>query len=289
MAVAAATALRTVARAASPRHRRYRRLLESCDLDPHALERPIAEPGPHDVIICGCPRSGTALLSAALHQPPEMVTVMEPWDGLRLPPAELFGSLRAEMAGGSLRRGRLDHDALTADGTTRWGPEGTPTALPGVDDTTIVAVKWPTFWQYLPLLPSTRFIVCVRHPADVVASFAAQPGRLHLGLEYDVAFNRTLNAELEAIASVEDRRLELYDRVNWMVLDHAHRPEVLLVHYERWFDDPTALLADISSFVGRDVMASRAVVDPTRRPPPSTARDAVAHRSSTARSLGYLS
>ena len=75
--------------------------------------------------MCGSPRSGTALLVAMLFQPPEVVTVMEPWDALRLPPRDLFESLRAELATtGKLRRGRLDVAALQSAGAVSWLREG---------------------------------------------------------------------------------------------------------------------------------------------------------------------
>src|SRR5689334_4323640 len=92
----------------SPRHRRWRSILRSCDLAVEHLPDPLPAPGPDDLFICGSPRSGTALVTAQLHQPPHAVGVMEPWDALHHPPRELFASLRAELAGGVLRRGRLD-------------------------------------------------------------------------------------------------------------------------------------------------------------------------------------
>jgi hypothetical protein len=75
----------------------WEELLATLTLDPDALADPLPPPGPDDVIVCGSSRSGTTLLSAMLFQPPRAVCVMEPWDALRLAPAELFASFRAEL------------------------------------------------------------------------------------------------------------------------------------------------------------------------------------------------
>lgn len=269
----------------SPRHRRYERLLASCELEPSRVT-PSDQPGPHDVIICGCPRSGTALVTAALHQPPAMVTVMEPWDGLRLDPATLFQSLRAELAGGTLRRGRLDLHSLTARGEVTWIHEGRAQPVIG-GDTTLLGVKWPTYWQLLPALPDTRFVVSVRHPADVVDSFTHQSGRLRDGLEYDVAFNRGLNAALGTIDSTSDRRLALYDATYRTVLEHARRPNVHLVRYEDWHLDRDGVLRELSEFLGRDLTDSPVRIAAPSPSSDTAARAAVVEASLTARDLGY--
>ncbi|MDH3705249.1 MAG: sulfotransferase [Acidimicrobiia bacterium] len=284
-----ASSLRDAVRTVSPRSRRYQQLLDSCDLEPSQVAGS-APPGA-DVIICGCPRSGTALVTAALHQPPAMVTVMEPWDGLRLEPAQLFDSLRQELAGGWLRRGRLDLGALADRGEVAWTAEGRPQAVQ-VDDSTLLGVKWPTYWQLLPMLPDTRFVVTVRHPADVVDSFARQPGRLRDGLEYDVAFNRSLNAALGTIDSIAERRLALYDAANRTVLEHAHRPNVHIVRYEDWHHDRDGVLHALSRFLNRDLTTSPVRVtdhrpDSRERHDQDGLRAAVVDASLTARDLGY--
>jgi hypothetical protein len=103
------SALRAAAAPLSPRHRRWRRLLASLALDPDRLAPPIAAPAAGDFIVCGAPRTGTTLLAAMLYQPPAVVTAMEPWDGLRLAPAELFASIRREIDDtGRLSGSKLD-------------------------------------------------------------------------------------------------------------------------------------------------------------------------------------
>jgi hypothetical protein len=105
----------------SPAHRRWRRFQGGLALDPDTLARPVSPPSRGDFILCGSPRSGTTLAAAMLFRPPRVVTVMEPWDGLRSPPAELFASLRAEIAQtGRLCRGKLDVEALAAEDAVRW-------------------------------------------------------------------------------------------------------------------------------------------------------------------------
>lgn len=229
---------------------RWERLLRSCQLDPDHLERPIASPGPRDFIICGVPRSGTSLLSALLFLPPEVVICMEPWDGLRLPPADLFASIRQEIAQSQmLARGRLDVHALAA-GDVRWHRDRDRAYSIDVDPEYLLGVKWPGFWRYLDLLPQTRFLVCVRHPIDVIRSFEQTGGRLAAGLEYDVAFHRRMNRELtQASKDTLVRRALHYQYVAKRILPHLHRPEVLLIHYERWQSEPAKVLADISRFL----------------------------------------
>jgi hypothetical protein len=274
----------------SPRHRRWRRLLDGLALDPDRLPRPVAPPGPRDFIICGCPRTGTALLTAMLFQPPAAVTVMEPWDGMRLAPAELFASLRREIAHGVLHRGRLDVAALERDGAVRWCRDGErPHAVAAAPDH-LLGVKWPAFWRYLELLPSTRFLVCLRHPAAVVDSFAHTGGRLGEGLDYDTAFNRVMNDALEAAtADAAVRRVLLYDYVNSRLLPHLSRANVLAVRFERWFSEPEAVVAEVAHFLEVDLRADRVRIG---RAPAETSPDAatlalVREHCTTAAALGY--
>jgi hypothetical protein len=256
---------RGAARRLSPRHRRWRRLLDSLTLDPDRLPRPVEAPGARDFVICGCPRTGTALLTAMVFQPPRVVTVMEPWDGLRLPPAELFSSLRAEIATGRLGRTRLDLSALERDGSVRWCRDGELSHPVEADPDHLLGVKWPAFWRYLDLLPRTRFLVCLRDPAATIQSFAHVEGRLAQGLDYDTPFNRVMNAALVAATPApEERRVLLYDYINERLLPHLTQPNVLVVRFERWFTDPTGLLADIGRFLGVELRPGVARIDAGR-------------------------
>ena len=282
---------RAVARALSPSHRRWRRLLAGLTLDPDRLERPVAQPGPHDVIICGSPRSGTALLTAMLWQPPRLVAAMEPWDGLRLPPAQLFASLRAEVEDQHrVSRTRLDVPTLDRTGRVAWCRDGERPVPVRVDPEWTLVVKWPSFWRYLELLPDTRFLVCLRDPYDTVASYATTGGRLASGLEYDVAFHHALNAELEsATDDPAERRALLYEHVNRTVLPFLDRANVLPVRYERWFSDPDAQLGEVADFVGVGLAQAKSLIGPA---PKHAAlddhdRDAVRRLCPSAAALDY--
>lgn len=243
---------RTLQSVVSPRHRKWHRLRQSLTLDPTSMTS-LEDPGPNDVIIAGIPRSGTALLAAMLHQPPESVSVMEPWDALRLPPAELFKSLRTEIAGGSLSRGRLDLVALN-DGRVTWTTDGANTWPLTVDPDHLLAVKFPTLWQYLDLLPHTKFLLCARHPAAVLASFAAQSGTLAEGLEYDVAFNEALNQDLRhRTGEPSVRRALLYETIGAALVKAAAHPNRLIVRYEDWHSDAAVQRERIEAFLGRDL------------------------------------
>lgn len=246
--------------AVSPKHRAWRRLLSSLTIDPDALAKPVPQPGERDFLMCGSPRSGTALLVATLFQPPSAVTVMEPWDALRLPPRDLFESLREELlTTGRLARGRMDIEALEQRGSVAWCRDGErPHDVPVDDENFLLGVKFPAFWRYLDLLPQTRFLVCLRHPLEVIRSYEHTGGRLREGLDYGVPFNRRMNEHL--LAATDDsaiRRVLLYDYVHERILPHLGRPNVLVVRYERWFTEPARQLADISAFLDVDLDGSR--------------------------------
>lgn len=277
--------------AASPSYRRWRKLLRSLQLDPDELSRPIQAPGPRDFLICGSPRSGTALLTAALFQPPRIVTVMEPWDALRMPPAELFASIRSELARTKmLSRGRLDVARLVADGTVEWCRDGERSHRVELSPDYLLGVKLPAFWRYLDLLPDTKFLVCLRHPREVVRSFRETGGALSAGLDYDVPFNRRMNGELRAATKDPAvRRVLLYDYINRHIVEHLDRANVLAVRYERWFDDPERLMSQVGDFLGVRLGPPRPVL---RRPSLQADADVrevalLQRHCRTAEALGY--
>jgi hypothetical protein len=284
------TSVRDVARWASPSHRRWRRLLRSLTLDPDRLRLSMQQPGPRDFVICGAPRSGTSLLAAVLYQLPEVVTVMEPWDGMRLPPADLFAALRDEIAGtGWLRRGRLDVDALSSKGEVRWGRDREfPHAVTTSEDY-LLGIKWPTFYRYLGLLPQTKFLVCLRHPVEVINSYSKQGGRLRHGLEYDIAFNRKMNEQLRSATDRDSvRRILLYDYVNLRLAPYTGRPNVFAVRYERWFEDKEGLLQELGRFLGTDLGPGKAVIrHPRPVDIPGSEVELIRRHCTSAAALGY--
>jgi Sulfotransferase family len=277
-------------RSLSPRAWRWRRFLHDLPLDPDLLPRPLPAPGPRDLIVCGPSRSGTTLVAAALFQPPRVMTVVEPWDGMRMAPADLFASLRREIdATGVLTRGRLDVEALRREGAAVRGPDGHAPVPLDVEEGFLLGVKWPVYWRYLELLPQTRFVVCLRHPVEVIASFKRSGARLARGLDYDTAFNRRMNEEL--LAATDDpavRRVLFHDYAVSRILPHLGRPNVFAVRYERWFSDPSGLLDELGAFLGvrlePDVVRIRGP-EPPRLPPEEL--ELVAARCTTAAALGY--
>lgn len=287
----AVTRIEKAVRSLSPRRRRWNRFLSGLNLDPEALPKPVEAPSELDFIICGASRTGTSLLCAILFQPPGVVTVMEPWDGMRLPPAELFRSLREEIdKTGRLSRGRLNVEALLAGGHVQWGRDGAYPSEVAVNPNYLMGIKWPAFWRYLDLLPNTKFIVCVRHPVEVINSFRKTGGRLAEGLDYDIPFNQRMNQELRrAEQDPTLRRILLYEYVNSRLLPHLTKPNVFVVQYERWFKAPSALLEELGGFLGVDVGSPRTRI---RQPSSSsTASDdqiaLIRRRCPSAVALGY--
>jgi hypothetical protein len=159
--------------------------------------------------------------------------------------------------------------------------ESTPDAL--------VGVKWPVFWRYLDLLPDTKFLVCVRNPVDVVASFAAMKGRLSEGLNYDVPFNHAMNEALRAATDdPATRRALLFEYIASRIVPHLGRPNVLPVRYERWFQDRDGLMREIAGFLGTSLGPGEPVIrEPARRAPDPDAARLVARHCPSASALGY--
>lgn len=284
--------MRPIASKVLPRHRRWRQLLASLTFDPSDPTVSITPPSADDFIICGCSRTGTSLVSAQLFRPPDVVTVMEPWDGMREPVATLFADLRDEIAGGLLGRGRLDVEALLRERTVRWSRDGEMPVPVAVNDGYQLGVKWPSFWRYLDYLSETRFVVCIRDPVETIASFKKTGGRLAEGLNYDVAFNRDMNEELTA--ATDDpamRRVLLYDHVNAAIIPHLGRANVFVVRYERWFQDAPALLEELGDFLGVAMLESRVDIRPQPQAPPAvlSGREIrmIRDNSATAAELGY--
>lgn len=277
---------------AVPSWRARRAYLRGLTLDLGPLGSPLPAPGPDDVVLCGVPRSGTTLLTAALHQPPRAVALVEPWLGLVLPPAELFAEVRRRLRHDGAIGGRLDLDRLRAEGSTDWVEDRARPVEPRPDaDSVLVGIKWPTYWQLLPHLPDTRFVVCVRHPHKVVASMVGARGDLRDGLDHEIPFNAGVNAELRrATRWRAERRALLYERIVAGILPHLERPNVFLVRYERWSTDAPRLLAELSDFLGVDLTEPLVRLDRgPGRPPRLTRRDraAVAALCPSARALGY--
>lgn len=281
---------RSAARWVWPRQRRWQRLLASLTLDPDRLTRPLPEPGPRDFIICGSPRTGTALLAAMLHQPPEVVTVMEPWDAMRLAPAELFRSLREEIAGGELRRGRLDVPAMRESRRVVWCRDGERPHTIDVNDRYLLGVKLPAFWRYLDLLPNTKFLVCLRNPVETVTSYRLAGGRTAHGFDYAAPFNERMNRELEAVTDDPAvRRVLLYDYIATRILPHLDQPNVLPVRYERWFEEAESLREEIGAFLGVDLGEPPIDLEPGGGAIHATNEDVAVTRAycTTAEPLGY--
>lgn len=246
-------------------------------------------------MICGCPRTGTALATAMLFRQPQIITVMEPWDAMRMAPAPLFKSLRAEILAGTLRRGRLDYQALVDRGEVKWCRDGEKPFKIRVDQDFYLGIKFPSFWRYLEFLPQMKFVVCVRDPLEVVRSFRRQGGRLAKGLDYDIAFNRNMNEELILSTSNElERCVLMYEYVCSRLIPSLDRQNVFMLKYERWFSEPTELLSELGEFLGVNLGEASAVIRPPSSGATSNAdpeevalRELIRFRCPSAARLGY--
>jgi len=155
----------------------------------------------------------------------------------------------------------------------------------------LLGVKWPGYWRYLGRLPGTRFIGCLRDPTEVIASFKAAGGRVAEGLQYETRFNCDLNRDLlEVTGDPALRRVLLFEYVHRRLLPHLGRPDVLVVRYERWFQDRDALMGEIGQFLGRTMTPGRVELRKSSTVEVLSPRDRelIAAHCSTAAELGYL-
>jgi hypothetical protein len=213
---------------------------------------------------------------------------MEPWDAFRLPPHDLFTSLREEMSKGILSRGRLDVENLRSSGEVNWTADAKKPVQVEYHDYSLVGVKVPSYWQFLDKLPETRFLVCVRDPVEVVTSFARQSGTLHRGLEYELPFNRAINDRLRREYKTEEsRRIGLWDLIAEGIIPHVDRPQVHLVRYEDWEVRPAALLGEVASFLGISSPKLQLAPRTPGRRPTAEERERILRTSRNAHLLGY--
>lgn len=274
----------------TPAGRRWRHHLRSLPIDPDQRPASLVPPGNNDFILCGSPRTGTTMLAGMLWQPPRVVTVMEPWDGMRIWPGELFASLREEIADqAALGRGRLDVAALEESGVVSWTPEGASRVRLALDEDYSLGVKWPAFWRFLPHLPDTKFLVTVRDPIEVIESYRTASRQLAAGQEYATRFNRAMNAQVRrAHGDPARRRIAMFDYIHERLLPHLDRPNVLTVRYERWFHDREQSMAEIGAFLGVELGSGLVKLREPRSRQPDPATVALVRRHCrTAAALGY--
>jgi hypothetical protein len=256
----------------------------------HQTPRGVFAPtGERDFMIVGSPRTGTSLLAAALFQPPHVVTVVEPWLGMAVPPAEMFRSIRERVERGVLDLGTLDFAELRRGAVTRC-PEGTSSTSVELAPTGLIGVKWPSFYQYLDALPATRFLICLRHPYEVLASMAKNTGALREGQDYDLPFNRAANALVRSRAQGDfARRVEMFDMIHERLGAHFDRPNVCVVRYEQWWEDRRGLFERVGRFLGVSLREDVVRVS-ERRDDSGLSKEERAYvraRSRTAHRLGY--
>ena len=224
-----------------------------------------------------------------MFQPPRVVTVMEPWDALRMPPSELVSSVRSELLSTQrLSRGRLDVAAL-AEGKVRWCRDGEKPVDVSASDETIIGVKLPGYWRLLELLPDTRFVVCVREPAEILESFEGTGGRLRRGLEYECAFYADLNGRLLRSTSEDaERRALLLEESLSAIMSSMDRPNVHVLRYERWFEDPDTVVSELGKFLEVDLAPGTIeITQPRSREVDPKTVALVAEKVPSATDLGY--
>ncbi len=226
--------------------------------------------------ITGIPRSGTSYLCGLLHDLKDHVVINEP--------AEIFAPLNKEAPGHrlacyyrELRQRILDGEAV--ENKTNGGNIVADTAKSDLRIAAPVAVDREDFtlWtkntlaylnrlpQLLEAMPEAKFIACVRHPVDTIASWTrtfphlrdADVEKFPVGHPKDPHLTSEQRDQLAAIAACEDlprRRAMLWNYLATIIL--KHRDRLVVVPLEYLARDPVGTLNFISSGVGVGLQAT---------------------------------
>jgi hypothetical protein len=240
-------------------------------------------------VITGIPRSGTSYLCALLHELKDHVVINEP--------AEVFTPLNQEAPGHrtacyylALRRRILDGEAV--ENKTKGGKIIEDTAHLDVRTAAPISIEREDFalWTkntiaylnrlpyLLEAIPEAKFIACVRHPVDTIASWSrtflhlrnADVERFPIGYPTDPFLSSVQRAKLAEIAACHDlprRRAMLWNYLAEIILQHQDR--LIIVRLEDLAVDP-AIAQDAFAVAQKGINASTPVLAPRFLPGQTT-------------------
>jgi hypothetical protein len=239
----------------------------------HALQRGrrprlgrAARREPGNLLVTGVPRSGTSYLCQCLDRLDNLAVINEPqilFDGLRYGPEPwmvpvLHADLRAAIDAGEPVENKFDaHGRLTEDTAVEETRGDYRPSLRNRD--WVMASKNTLAYMarldgLLRVMPEARIALCIRHPADTLASWkktfahlaSGDPRGLPVGGLADPYLPAHQRTALERIATLDH---PAWCRAAWwrMLAEEALRwrdhPRVMLVRYEELVADPASSVA----------------------------------------------
>ncbi|MCK4910300.1 MAG: sulfotransferase [Thermodesulfovibrionales bacterium] len=214
-------------------------------------------------ILCGLPRSGTTYLAALLYNPPEVITLSEAGGKWKQFYREhgvdpgIFDLLK------DFRKRILDGEEMaTFEGTAgfegkgrvdTWNQKKEQRKVDALPDFHLGLKNPEIFLAYLGMFAEAglKCIVTVRHPAAVINSWVKKvQKKLDRGKSVEGKF---ANGDCLAYSSKSDdivqRRIDLYNHLAGLVLEHKGHDNVMVIRHEDWYTDPTQL-ERVTGFLG---------------------------------------
>lgn len=232
----------------------------------------------HTYIISGLPRGGTTYLTSLLHRPPERIAISDPagaWrrffrkHGKSEAILDEIKKWRKKVRRGAEVPGLDEAPGFRGNGhVDTWAEGGRKTEVSyRVASGFWLGLKNPEiFLEHLDLFLARglKCVVSVRHPVPVINSWVWHPRggvmalpeperERALGGEGRKAFGagRSLTFSPRE-ASVEERRIDLYNYLVSKITDQLADPNLLVVRHEDWFRAPEALLSQVERFIGME-------------------------------------
>lgn len=222
---------------------------------------PAASPPPADVLVSGIPRSGTSYLCRCLDAFDNAAVVNEPaelFEALRYAPDPwvvplLHADLRAAIDAGEAVRNKLDasggltEDTAVAEHCRDYRPRLRDRAWVLASKNTLAYMA--RLEGLLRLMPHARVVLCVRHPADTLASWkgtfahlaSGDPQALPVGGPQDPylpAAQRAALADLTGLPHPAWRRAAWWRLLADEVLRWRGHPRVVCLRYEDLVSSP---------------------------------------------------
>ncbi|MGN2242005.1 sulfotransferase [Frateuria sp. GZRR33] len=235
---------------------------------------------PGNLLITGVPRSGTSYLCHCLDRLDNLAVINEPqilFDGLRFGPEPwmvpvVHADLRAAIDAGEPVENKLDssgcvtEDTAVEEARTEYRPRLRNRDWVMASKNTLAYMA--RLDGLLHVMPEARVAMCIRHPADTLASWkvtfahlaSGDPRELPVGGLADPYLPARHRGALERIAALEHpawRRAAWWRMLAEEVLRWRDHPRVTVVRYEELVAHPAAriaaLLGPLASRAGRPI------------------------------------